>query len=95
MLPNKTQAILAILATVLFIALITLQVLELMHYSSPPSVWPGRFRPMKALLFTLLFLAGLGVTGCATRDPDAESDIPWNSPQSWEGAPGIPGLETR
>jgi len=41
LLPNKTQAILAILATVLFIALITLQVLELMHYSSPPSIWPG------------------------------------------------------
>lgn len=32
---------LAILATVLFIALIALQVMELMHYSNPPSVWPG------------------------------------------------------
>lgn len=29
------------LATVLFVALIALQVMELMHYSSPPSVWPG------------------------------------------------------
>jgi hypothetical protein len=50
---------------------------------------------MKALLYTLIVLAGLSATGCATRDPDAESDIPWNSPQSWEGAPGIPGLESR
>ncbi len=28
-------------------------------------------------------------------DPDAESAIPWNAPQSWEGSPGIPGLEGR
>lgn len=41
MLSNKVQAILAIVATALFLALIALQVLELMHYSNPPSVWPG------------------------------------------------------
>lgn len=38
---NKAQAILAILATLLFVALIALQVLELTSYSAPPSVWPG------------------------------------------------------
>ena len=40
MLSNKVQAILAIVATLLFVALVTLQVLELLHYSSPPSIWP-------------------------------------------------------
>lgn len=28
--------------------------------------------------------------GCATRDPDAESDLPWNMPQTWESAPTLP-----
>jgi len=32
-----------------------------------------------------LILAG----GCATEN---DSDMPWNTPQSWEGAPGIPGF---
>lgn len=40
MLSNKVQAIFAIVTTVLFVALIALQVLELMHFSAPPSVWP-------------------------------------------------------
>jgi len=47
-----------------------------------------------------LALACLAVTfflaGCATtdenEDPGLESNIPWNQPQPWEGAPGIPGL---
>lgn len=50
---------------------------------------------MRWLLATLLALATVGLQGCATPDPDLESDIPWNAPQSWEGAPGIPGLEAR
>lgn len=50
---------------------------------------------MKWLLLTLTVLAGLCASGCATSNPDLESDIPWNAPQSWEGAPGIPGLESR
>lgn len=33
--------------------------------------------------------------GCASMDPDAESDLPWNTPQPWEGSPGLPGLEGR
>lgn len=31
--------------------------------------------------------------GCATTNLDHdESELPWNTPQSWEGAPSIPGL---
>lgn len=50
---------------------------------------------MKAFCLLAVVLCALAATGCATRDPDAESDIPWNAPQPWEGAPGIPGLESR
>lgn len=32
---------LAIFTAVCFIAVITLQVVEFLHYSSPPSVWPA------------------------------------------------------
>jgi len=32
--------------------------------------------------------ACLLMAGCTT----AEGDIPWNSPQPWEGAPTIPGM---
>jgi len=41
-------------------------------------------------LLLLLVLVGwsLGLTGCATSDPDNMSARPWNSPKSWEG--GIP-----
>jgi hypothetical protein len=47
-----------------------------------------------ALLLAVVFTAVL--SGCATTNPDGtESDIPWNAPQSWEGSPGIPGMEAR
>ena len=52
-----------------------------------------RFMKHLVLLFTILM--AVLTAGCATRNPDEESDIPWNSPQPWEGAPGIPGLESR
>jgi len=32
------------------------------------------------------------VSGCATTPEDEESDLPWNMPQQWEGAPMIPGF---
>jgi len=34
----------------------------------------------------------LSLAGCASIDPNAESDLPWNTPQQWEGAPSIPGM---
>lgn len=48
------------------------------------------------LLFAAGVLVALLVLGCETLDQDAEegmeSNIPWNQPQPWEAAPGIPGL---
>jgi len=46
---------------------------------------------MRALLTISLFaLAALLIGGCATMED--ESDLPWNTPQPWEGSPAIPGL---
>ena len=49
--------------------------------------------------FFLLVAASLSLTaflsGCATAKDDDSSPLPWNTPQSWEGAPMIPGLESR
>jgi hypothetical protein len=40
----------------------------------------------------LMALAALLAAGCATYDNE-ESEIPWNAPQDWEGAPMIPGMD--
>jgi hypothetical protein len=46
---------------------------------------------MRALLTITIILAGVALlTGCATMED--ESDMPWNTPQPWEGSPSIPGL---
>ena len=37
---TKILSILAIVATLCFAVLVVLQVVELTHYSAPPSVWP-------------------------------------------------------
>lgn len=34
------------------------------------------------------------VGGCGTPGQD-DSDLPWNTPQPWESAPTIPGLNNR
>jgi len=49
------------------------------------------------LAAVLLLFACLAASmmGCATGNPNPDSDIPWNAPQPWEGAPGIPGMEAR
>lgn len=45
---------------------------------------------LQTLITTVLLVATVTlVMGCATTD---DSDIPWNSPASWEGSPYIPGL---
>jgi hypothetical protein len=38
-------------------------------------------------------LAGLWLCGCATPPDDRESDMPWSTPQSWEGTIPMPGME--
>lgn len=47
---------------------------------------------MRILAFVLGLAMLMAVSGCATTDPERESDLPWNMPQSWEGSPAIPGL---
>lgn len=43
----------------------------------------------KAWVVLLLLLAAIALSGCATS---ADSDLPWNTPQPWEGSPTIPGM---
>ncbi len=48
---------------------------------------------MKSFL-RLVLAAAFGailLTGCASMRE--ESDLPWNAPQPWEGAPQIPGFD--
>jgi len=45
----------------------------------------------KYFYVTLLLLVVVGfVTGCYSVP--ADTDIPWNEPQGWEGSPYIPGF---
>jgi hypothetical protein len=43
-----------------------------------------RFLQQNWLFFVLLLLAGLGLSGCSTTEPDNMSARPWNSPKGWE-----------
>lgn len=44
---------------------------------------------MRIALFMLILTGLLGAAGCAT---ETDSNMPWATPQPWEGAPGIPGF---
>ncbi len=35
----------------------------------------------------------LALNACTTTDADRDSELPWNTPQSWEGSPLIPGMD--
>ncbi len=46
------------------------------------------------ILLAALALLSVSLQGCATAGGDEDaSELPWNTPQSWEAAPSIPGLE--
>jgi hypothetical protein len=52
-------------------------------------------RPLARIALLLLLCAAAALlAGCATADQN-ESEIPWNSPQPWEGSPLIPGMNNR
>jgi hypothetical protein len=42
-------------------------------------------------LTAVLALCAAFATGCTTT-PDDESEMPWNTPESWEGSPYVPGF---
>jgi hypothetical protein len=43
-------------------------------------------------LFVLIATIALGLTLTGCMSPQAESDIPWNTPQSWESQGVMGGL---
>jgi hypothetical protein len=47
----------------------------------------------RAMAVLVAALAGLWLCGCATPPDDRESDMPWSTPQSWEGTIPMPGME--
>jgi len=42
--------------------------------------------PARWLLLLWLATLLIGLSGCATNEPENESVRPWNSPQGWEGS---------
>ncbi|MDH3345697.1 MAG: hypothetical protein OEL75_00780 [Kiritimatiellaceae bacterium] len=54
-------------------------------------------RPTDGIKCIALVLLTIVVGGCSTPTyedgtPREYSDMPWNTPASWEGSPGVPGL---
>jgi hypothetical protein len=52
---------------------------------------------MKTFCSLLAVAALFTLGGCATPDDDfvdeqEYSNMPWNTPQQWEGSPSVPGL---
>ena len=51
---------------------------------------PEKCRRPTAWLVSIALLAMVLCAGCTTTD----SDLPWATPQPWEGHPAIPGFST-
>ena len=54
-------------------------------------------KPLNRIPYLLVAAAALAFAGCASNDGDFHdeqeySDMPWNTPQQWEGSPSVPGL---
>ena len=47
---------------------------------------------LRWVFLLLLTLGGLGLSGCASTEPDNLSERPWNSPRGWEN--GLPSSMT-
>jgi hypothetical protein len=43
----------------------------------------------RCIVFVFLLVAMVIMAGCASSH---ESDMPWNTPQPWEGTIGLPGF---
>ena len=43
------------------------------------------------MLLALYAVCGIILTGCMSA-ANNESDLPWNTPQSWEGSMSMPGM---
>ena len=72
-----------------------------MDWKYRPVLRDGSFLPMKQPYKTALFItmaaAALMLSSCATTDDEYQDDqeysnMPWNTPQQWEGSRSIPGL---
>jgi len=42
-------------------------------------------------LCLLVVLIAVGVSGCASTEPENASSKPWNSPEGWQGS-ALPGM---
>ena len=54
-------------------------------------------KSLKKIPCLLVAAAALVLGGCATSNDDfideqEYSNMPWNTPQQWEGSPSVPGL---
>jgi len=47
--------------------------------------------PIRFFAVAVIAVATLALAGCATTSDD-DSDMPWNTPEAWEGSPYIPGF---
>jgi len=51
---------------------------------------------LRSILVAAALAAWAGLCGCAAQDPYRDerefSNMPWNTPQQWEGSRQIPGL---
>lgn len=53
-------------------------------------------RPAAAIvLFWVAVVVAVLGAGCATANRNHDSDLPWNTPQQWEGGLSIPGFNER
>ena len=52
-------------------------------------------RAVNLLLFLLLTMVALVISGCATEEPENASVRPWNSPASWQQNGALGAMDTQ